>query len=35
VIAAIVGAPLDEAGAVAQIERILPAVAGSSSSPIP
>jgi thiol-disulfide isomerase/thioredoxin len=35
VIAAIVGAPLDEAGAVAQIERILPAVPGSSASPSP
>ena len=35
VIAAIVGAPLDEAGAVAQIERILPAQRLSSASPAP
>jgi thiol-disulfide isomerase/thioredoxin len=35
VISAIVGAPLDEAGAVAQIERILPATPGSSASPAP
>ena len=33
VIASIVGAPLDEAGAVAEIERILPAAPGSSPSP--
>ncbi|OGO50859.1 MAG: hypothetical protein A2Z32_14065 [Chloroflexi bacterium RBG_16_69_14] len=35
VIASIVGAPLDEAGAVAQIERILPAGPVPSTSPAP
>ena len=35
VIASIVGAPLDEAGAVAQIERILPAGPVPSASPAP
>lgn len=35
VIASIVGGPLDEAGAAAQIERILPAAAGPSASPVP
>ena len=35
VIASIVGAPLDEAGAVAQIERILPAQPVPSASPSP
>lgn len=36
VIAAIIGSPLDEAGAAAQIERILPAnVAGGSPAPSP
>ena len=35
VIASIVGAPLDRAGAVAQIERILPARPSTSTSPAP
>jgi len=35
VIASIVGAPLDEAGAIAQIERILPAQPRPSPSPTP
>jgi thiol-disulfide isomerase/thioredoxin len=35
VIASIVGAPLDEAGAVAQVERILPAASGPSATPSP
>jgi cytochrome c biogenesis protein CcmG, thiol:disulfide interchange protein DsbE len=35
VIASIVGAPLDAAGAAAQIERILPVGGGGSSSPAP
>ena len=34
-IANVIGAPLDEAGAAAQIERILPAGAGPSASPAP
>jgi hypothetical protein len=33
VIASIVGAPLDEAGAAAQIEAILPAMDGASKAP--
>jgi cytochrome c biogenesis protein CcmG, thiol:disulfide interchange protein DsbE len=35
VIASIVGAPLDAAGATAQIERILPTAAGPAASPSP
>ena len=35
VIASIVGAPLDEAGAVAQIERVLPTGPRPSASPVP